>query len=414
MSDELFPSEPASAEVCGLPSRPQSQGRDRLEEIASDFLTRIRAGERVDIERIATQHPTLTEELRSFLPLVAAMEDWKSQQELRCIQHPLPERMEISHLGDCRILGEIARGGMGVVFEAEQGSLGRRVAIKLLPWRFPKNSTWAEQFLREARIAAGLQHPNIVPVFSFGEQDDRYFYVMQLIEGVGLDKLIDRWKSDAGLVSIEDLIGDIRPSLLKPEGDQSKSSKHLLRHDSWQQLGKIAAQVVSAIRYAHKKRTLHRDIKPANLLIDRQGKVWIADFGLAIGRERLMSDSADPLAGTLRYMAPEQFRGEGDERSDLYSFGATLYELCTLQPAFPSRSRGELLSDIQRGEVVRPRTVNPAIPPRLEQIILKAMACEPQRRYQTADQLHADLLSFINTCGSRDERSWWRKIKSWF
>jgi serine/threonine protein kinase len=286
------------------------------------------------------------------------------------------------------------------------------VAVKLLPWKFPKQSAWAEQFLREARIAARLQHAHIVPVYSFGEQEDRYFYAMQLIEGIGLDQLIERWNRENGIVSLEDLILEYHPTARSRVRDP-KASRRWLRRDSWQQLAKIAAQVVSAIRYAHRQGTLHRDIKPANLLIDLQGKVWITDFGLAIGQDKVLTDSAEPLAGTLRFMAPEQLSREGDARSDLYAFGATLYELCTLRPAFSAKTRKELLRDIPTGTFAKPTAVNPAVPAPLERIILKCMARDVAQRYQSADLLHADLLRFLN--GASDTPGGlWQTIRKWF
>jgi serine/threonine protein kinase len=405
-------SDPLSADVCGLPQRPSSAGRDKLEEIASEFLDRLRAGHPPDVEAFARKHPSLAEEIREFLPYVTAMEDWKAQRELKSIQQPLPERFEIQQLGEFQIRREIARGGMGVVFEAEQPALGRRVAVKLLPWKFPKTSAWAEQFIREARIAARLQHAHIVPVYSFGEQEDRYFYAMQLIEGIGLDKLIERWNRDQGVVSLEDLILEFHPGAQNRIRDP-KASRRWLRRDSWQQLAKIAAQVVSAMRYAHRQGTLHRDIKPANLLIDMQGKVWITDFGLAIGQEKILTDSSEPLAGTLRFMAPEQLTRNGDARSDLYAFGATLYELCTLQPAFSAKTRKELLQDIPAGAFAKPTAINPDVPLPLERIILKCMARDVSQRYQSAELLHADLLRFLNG-SSEAPGGFWQTIRKWF
>ncbi|SFI47437.1 serine/threonine protein kinase [Planctomicrobium piriforme] len=413
MADSVPNPDPASAEVCGLPQRSGTSARDRIEEIASEYIDRLRKGEQVSLEDFVKQYPQQAAELRDFLPLVGAMEDWKAQRELKSIQQPLPDQFQFTHLGEFRIVREIARGGMGVVFEAEQPSLNRRVAVKLLPWQFPKNSTWAEQFVREARIAARLQHAQIVPVYSFGEQDNRYFYVMQLIEGVGLDKLIDRWNRDHGVVSIEDLIGEFHPRL-KQKQDSQKTSKRLLRRDSWQQLGKIATQIVSALRYAHKQGTLHRDIKPGNLLIDMQGKVWITDFGLAMAQETLLTDTTAPLAGTLRYMAPEQFKRSGDARSDLYAFGSTLYELCTLRPVYTSKTRTELIRDIEHAEIVPPRTVNREIPVALDRIIQKCLKRDPDQRYQNADQLHADLLRFLNGEKVGEESGWWQTVRKWF
>ncbi|MCA8999170.1 MAG: serine/threonine protein kinase, partial [Planctomycetaceae bacterium] len=264
-----------------------------------------------------------------------------------------------------------------------------------------------------ARIAAGLQHSHIVPVFSFGEDQQRFYYVMQIIEGVGLDRLIDRWAAGEMAVSIENLIAEFHPP-----GESRQSSPtnqgRILRRDSWQQLGKIAAQVTSAIRYAHKQGTLHRDIKPANLLIDIKGKTWIADFGLAMARDQAMEANTESLAGTIRYMAPEQFAGISDVRTDLYAFGVTLYELATLRPPFVGETKEKLIATIREGKPPRPRSVNPEIPVSLETIILKAMAVDPQKRYQNADQLHADLLSFLNAGKSKSRQSLWRSIRKWF
>ncbi|WP_437228729.1 serine/threonine protein kinase [Planctomicrobium sp. SH661] len=410
MPDEFPSAEFPSAELCGLPQRSDSSGRDHMEEIASDYLRRLRSGERLDLEAFAAQFPALSEELKEFLPMVAAMEEWKVQREFKAAQPPIPEQIEVTQLGEYRIIREIARGGMGVVFEAEQPNLNRRVAVKLLPWKFPKKSMLAEQFQREARTAAQLQHPNIVPVFSFGEQDERYFYAMQLIHGVGLDKLIQRWSRDHGIVSMDDLVAEYHPSGQQRAQERRSGSKRLLRHDSWLQLGKIATQIVSAIRYAHRSGTLHRDIKPGNLLIDLQGKVWITDFGLAMAQEKLLSESGGPLSGTLRYMAPEQFLRMGDERSDLYAFGATLYELCTLQPAFDGKTRSQLIEAIEKGNVTPPRAIKKEIPVQLERIILKCLSHDRDKRYYTCDQLYADLLRFLNTAESSRKTSWWQRL----
>ncbi len=399
------------ADLCGLPQRSETINRDRLEGIASDFLDRLRAGESTDIEFFVITNPELEAEIRDFLPLVAAMEDWKSNQELQVVKQPLPEEFHIDRLGDCRVIREIARGGMGVVFEAEQEPIGRKVAVKLLPWKFSKTSKWSQQFHREARIVGQLQHPHIVPVFSFGEHEGRFYYIMQLIEGVGLDRLIDFWsESDNNVVPIDDLVREVHPNVA-PRG---QSSQRLLRKGNWQQIGKIAAQIMGAIRYAHQKHTFHRDIKPGNLLIDISGKVWITDFGLALARDHALSGERDQLAGTMRYMAPEQFRGEGDERSDLFSFGATLFELCTLQPAFRARTKRDLLIEVQKKDVTRPKKIVPDIPDALEQIILKALEKDPNNRYQTAQQLHADLLKFISGLGNETSNSVWKKMRGWF
>lgn len=403
-----------SAELCGLPQRAASPGRDKFEEIASLYLDRLRSGEAVDVNDFANQYPSIADDLREFLPMVAAMEDWKVQREFKSYRSPLPEQFEITQLGDFRIVREIARGGMGVVFEAVQPMLNRRVAVKLLPWKFPRNSSWAEQFIREARTAAQLQHQNIVPVYSFGEHDQRYFYAMQFVRGIGLDKLIQGWDDNKGIVDLDVLIERAHPSGNVEEiqrlQNNSSSNRRLLRHGSWIQIGKIATQIASAIRYAHRSGTLHRDIKPGNLLIDQQGKIWVTDFGLAMPQEKLYVEATGPLSGTLRYMAPEQFHGQGDERSDLYAFGATLYELCTLKPLFHAKLKSQLITEIEAGRFVPPRQVNKNIPAALESIILKCLQLDREKRYNSADQLYADLLRFLNTDAKPGPVKWWQRF----
>lgn len=411
-----LPEESTEADLVGLPIRDDSGARDPIEAAASLYLERLRGGNRVDLEEFIRGYPKIAAELKEFLPLVAAMEDWKSEKELEVVKTPMPEEFHIEQLGECRILREIARGGMGVVFEAEQEPIGRRVAVKLLPWKFGEQSKWSKQFRREARIAARLQHQNIVPVFSFGEQDGRFFYVMPLIEGVGFDHLIAKLKSGEPAVDIEDLITEFRGAgfgSTTPVQVLTPTQRRLFRRNNWQQIAKLATQIAGALRYAHKQGTLHRDIKPANLLIDRSGKAWIADFGLALGRERAMSEQSGPMAGTLRYMAPEQLDGAVNERTDLYSFGSTLFELCTLQPAFDGRSRTELAVHVQRGKFVPPKNLNPEIPPELEAIIMKLMQRNPEKRYQSADEVYRELLSLVNRWSSSSP-GLWTKFKDWF
>lgn len=427
MSDPVSSSDANEAKLCGLPQRAGSRGRDPLEEAATEFLDRLRAGSPPELDEFVLRYPKLETELRELLPFVAAMEDWKSNQELESLKHPLPEQFDLERLGEYRIIREIARGGMGVVFEAEQEPIGRRVAVKLLPWKFSKASPWGERFHHEARVAARLQHAHIVPVFSFGEQDARFFYVMQLIEGVGLDKLIDRWRTGDGTVDVDELVREFHPELemvrdalprateaagemasLTPASEGAR--RRVLRKDAWLQLAKIAAQITGALRYAHKQGTLHRDLKPANLLIDVRGNVWITDFGLALAPDRALAEENEPLMGTLRYMAPEQFNGEVDARTDIYSLGATLFELCTLRPAFQGQTRSDLIEQVQQAKVPRPRSIVREIPPRLEAILLKALQPDPNRRHQSADELHTELLQFLKTESRRRGRSIWKRF----
>ena len=170
-------------------------------------------------------------------------------------------------------------------------------------------------------------------------------------------------------------------------------------------MARIGVQVADALEYAHRQGTLHRDIKPANLLLDNRGTVWIADFGLAKLADLDDLTHSGDMVGTLRYMAPEQFEGKADARSDVYSLGLTLYELLTLRPAFDEKDRRRLIRQVTQEEPPRPRKLNPAIPRDLETIVVKAMACHPEHRYQTAGRLAADLRCFLEDRPIRARRA---------
>jgi tetratricopeptide (TPR) repeat protein/predicted Ser/Thr protein kinase len=333
-----------------------------VDELAEDFARRWRAGERPSIEEHARRYPDCADEIRAVLQAVVMMEQLKPRREdagtLTAPPHPHdrpPERM-----GDYRIVREIGRGGMGVVYEAEQEALGRRVAIKVLPGHLLANETVRSRFRREAQAAARLHHTNIVPVFGVGEDAGRCFYVMQLIHGRGLDQVM-------------------RERALSP---------HEVAH--------IGAQVADALACAHAQGVLHRDVKPQNLLLDDRGAVWVTDFGVAkLVEEANLTQSGD-LVGTLKYMPPERFAGVSDGRGDVYSLGVTLYELLAKRPAFPDTTPQHIIQLITQ-EGPRPlRKLEPAVPTDLETIVLKAAARDPAHRYPTPAELADDLRRFLD------------------
>jgi serine/threonine protein kinase len=305
---------------------------------------------------------------------------------------------------------------MGVVYEAEQISLGRRVALKVLPFQGSIDSPQLRRFILEARAAARLQHPGIVPVYEVGEEGGIHYYAMQYIPGHGLDAVIDEMRRLRGLESVarasDPALTHTIYALRKPaaggaaaapappsqvehpsaatassstlklfgrslESPDADSERHYFGS-----VASIGAQVAEALACAHENGIVHRDIKPSNLLIDETCRVWVTDFGLAKaeGSDRL-TQSGDAV-GTLRYMSPERFRGWSDPRSDIYSLGLTLYEISTLSPAFDETEPARLVKKITEDAPPRPRKLEPRIPRDLETVVLKAIAREPAERYQ--------------------------------
>ncbi len=277
-------------------------------------------------------------------------------------------------LGDFRLLREVGRGGMGVVYEAVQVSLGRRVAVKVLPGGLALDRKALARFENEARAAALLQHPHVVPVYTVGCAEGVHYYVMQYVEGP----------------SLAAVLADRRQNRTPPRPGP----------DDFRTAARWGVQAAEALHCAHEAGIVHRDVKPANLLIDRHGRLWVSDFGLARvqGAEGLTATGG--LLGTARYMSPEQARGDAvavDHRADVYALGVTLYELLTLEPAYDGPDPQAVLARIQTWEPEPPRRRNPRVPFDLETVVLKAMAREPADRYATAQELADDLGRYL--CG---------------
>ena len=378
--------------------------------LVNEFVDRTRRGDSLSIEDYCAEHPDYAEELQELLPALDLLEELQPDDQSSAQQADLPDQ-----IGDYRIVGEIGRGGMGVVYEAEQESLGRRVALKDLPNNLP-SQTARVRFQREARAAGKLHHSNIVPVFEVGEDGDQLFYAMQLIRGRGLDVIIDELKDvpktseTAGGQANNDRTPSIpRSSVDTPANDESDTvsefpdfstpdlSSSSTRQTFFRSVADLAMQAANALEYAHARNVIHRDIKPSNLLLDPDGVLWVTDFGLAKtdDEDATLTNTGDYL-GTLRYMSPERFRGQCDSSADIYAVGLTLYELVVQKPAFEAVDRIRLIYLINNTDPERPRSVDRSIPRDLETIILKTIDKEPSKRYQSAQFLADDLQRFIN------------------
>ncbi|HSQ56347.1 MAG TPA: serine/threonine-protein kinase, partial [Gemmata sp.] len=301
---------------------------------------------------------------------------------------------------DFRIVRELGRGGMGIVFEAVQESLDRPVALKVLPTHVQMNPVRRERFVREAHAAARLHHTNIVPVFGVGEQDGLPYYVMQLIRGEGLHTIAQRWrkereKQDAPARStLPD--GKTLADRSSPLPDaETVPDSNAPAHGNWAFIAEVGLQTADSLHYAHTLGVLHRDVKPGNLILDPSRRVWITDFGLAKLVEQEGLTATGDILGTLQYLPPECLAGEADLRSDVYGLGATLYELLTLEPPYPLDNPARLIKQVTDADPIPPRERNPAIPRDLETIVLKAMAREPAHRYSSAHEMASDLQAFL-------------------
>ena len=264
-------------------------------------------------------------------------------------------RYELTHL--------IARGGMAQVYRAMDLQLDRPVALKVLFPELSVDRTFVERFRREAQAAANLSHPNIVPVFDWGEDDGSYFIVMEYIEGRPLSAVLRD------------------PQPMPPR-----------------QIATIGAGVAAALAFAHRHGVVHRDVKPGNVLITPEGDVKVTDFGIAraVNTEESLTQTG-AVMGTAAYFSPEQAEGKGvDSRSDIYSLGVVLYEMSVGKPPFTGDSPVAVASKHVRDTPVLPRAANPAVPAALEAVIMKAMAKNPDDRYRSAEELRADLLRFAD------------------
>jgi serine/threonine protein kinase/WD40 repeat protein len=419
-----------------------SADRNPVEQLAEEFAERYRRGERPPLSEYVAKYPQYADEIRELFPALVVMEQLKPaaadatgpfEAQPAPAEGRLPER-----LGDYRILREVGRGGMGVVYEAEQVSLGRRVALKVLPPHALLNPTYLERFRREAKAAAKLHHTNIVPVFGVGEEAGVYFYAMQFIRGEGLDRVLRDLRrlrnapggmpsersaaqsvltgqfeeppavrdGDAGGAADTAPLSNVEP---RPSGSLSAAGSDAAYYRS---VVRVGLQVAEALAYAHRQGVLHRDIKPSNLLLDAQGTVWITDFGLA------KSDGTDELThsgdivGTLRFMAPERFDGRSLPQSDVYSLGLTLYELLTLRPAFDDTNQARLIEKVLHEPPIPPRRLDPRVPRDLETVALKSVAKDSSERYATAEALAEDLRRFLADRpvrarrASQAERAW--------
>ncbi len=329
-------------------------------------IDRLNAGEPLDLERILREHPDIGPEVVLQLQVFEGFED------------DLEIALPLDTFGDYTLRRKLGRGGMGVVYDAWQGSLDRQVALKVLPVGIAADDKAFHRFMREAKTTAKLNHANIVGVHGVGIEQNTPYYAMEYVQGKTLAQILVK-------------LDVAEPSFLTPFGSREELA-------FYSNVARCFADVADGLQYAHSRGVIHRDIKPSNLILDAEGRLRILDFGLAHieGQESLTISGA--FVGTPLYMSPEQARQRKvkvDHRTDIYSLGATMYELLTCRPPFKGKDHQETLSQIIEWDPVEPRKLSSRIPRDLETIVLKCLRKDPMDRYGTAEALGQDLRRFV-------------------
>jgi serine/threonine protein kinase len=402
----MSPSETHPLDAAGGVS--SSPDDPRVVAALREYVAALEAGRRPDRRDFLGRHPEVAAELEAALDGLefvhaAAPQLRHAEGGADPAADPAADLAPAVPLGDYQIVREVGRGGMGVVYEAVQLSLGRRVALKVLPLAAALDPRQLQRFRNEAQAAAQLNHPHIVPVHGLGCDRGVHYYAMQFVEGFTLAQVVAGLRNGMGGRPVAEVAasGSTGP-VAALSTEWSARSPAFFRA-----VARLGRQAALALEHAHQVGVVHRDVKPSNLMLDPAGHLWVTDFGLARFRADAGLTVTGDVVGTLRYSSPEQALGKHglvDHRSDVYSLGVTLYELLTLHPAHPGEDREGLLRHIAWGEPVAPRRLNPSLPAELETVLLKAMAREPERRYATAAELADDLGRFLEDRPVRAKR----------
>lgn len=363
----------------------------RLAAVLDEYLCDMEQGEACEIDQLQSEHPDLADVLELYLDKLNLLVK---------LPRPLPQPCEPAEmegiqqrLGDFTLLNEIGRGGMGVVYEAHQASLNRRVAIKLLPLASMLDAHQIARFQNEAHAAGLLQHASIVPVYSVGFEQGIHFFAMQFIDGMSMDTWIQIRRHAPPSANLP-CHGQSSEQANANHNDTAASACSFAGPQSWRDIVGWGATIADALHAAHEAGVVHRDVKPSNLMLDHASKIWITDFGLARCQTELSLTRSGDVIGTMRYMSPEQARGQNsliDGRADVYSLAATLYEMLTLRPAHDGDGAASILKKIDEQEVQPIRRICPELPRDLETVISKAMSKSREGRYNTAEEFSADL-----------------------
>jgi serine/threonine protein kinase/tetratricopeptide (TPR) repeat protein len=364
---------------------------DPLAAALAEYLAALEAGAPLDRATFLDAHAHLADDLPDLLDKLEQVQGVRRAAEVVAPQPAEPLGLPNS-VGEYRLVREVGRGGMGVVYEAEHAALHRRVAVKVVPTPDPAAR---DRLLLEARVQSLLVHPHVVPVHAVGEGTGFAYIVLHYVEGQSLNAVL-RATTRSAPPPPDEGVALLASGLLNGFGPNDPDGHTPLGFV--RRVSRLTAAAADALGFAHDRHILHRDVKPGNLLLDVRGHLWLTDFGLA---RRVSPDvTVGERAGTTRYMAPELFdaperRGRVGPEADVYALGATLYELLARRPAFEADSDAELRANIRQYHFTPLTRHAPDVPPDLEKVVHKAMARLPGDRYPNGGAMAADLRRFL-------------------
>jgi len=387
---------------------------DRVQRLLGQFVQQMRSGNVPDVAEFCAQAgdeaSTLGPMLRTLLSLESLRETAGETLTLESFQPVTPP----TEIGDFQLIRMLGRGGMGVVYEAIELTLGRRVAIKLLEPRHAVNPRSVKRFLREAQAAARLHHTNILPVFASGEDAGIRYYAMQFVDGCTLSQWIHRTLTAVALgrkepLTASDLTASIQvyqPYVPAPtgqppkgilEGASTAETPIVVRKEVsyYRRVAEIGLQIAEALEHAAAQGVLHRDVKPSNVMLGVDGSIWVMDFGLATVQQAENLTESGELLGTLRYMAPERLSGQHTLHGDMFGLGMILYELIAMRSAYEATERSGLRHQVSQASPTSLRKLDDTVPFDLETIVMKCIAADPRERYRDMQELIHDLRLFF-------------------
>ena len=397
-----------------------SDAPEGLESLLGEYIDRLNSGDEIDALEIVDRHPVLGP------AIIRALETYAGR--------PFGgAAVRRDSLGDFELRREVGRGGMGVVYDAWQRSMQRRVALKVLPGGFLEDIRTVARFEREARIAADLRHPSLVPVYCLGVEDDVPHYAMEFVEGETLGSVLRLWRrgldsgdTDASRLRRDFLLDlssrrDVTTTKGAASHEQTANEKDAVSSESLRGaapasdpggrsvpvpesvdrdycrcVAELFAGVAEALHEAHERGIVHRDVKPSNLMLDSAGRLRVLDFGLARDEGSVTLTRSRGVVGTPHYMSPEQARGRAvDRRTDVFSLGVTLYETLSLDLPFAGDEVEEVLRNLRGREASPLRQRNARVPRDLDTVVMKCLSRDPDSRYLTAEALAQDLRRFV-------------------